>query len=153
MFHPLTGLCIISTSQKKTLTLGPCASSDDWEYTSQKTLLVNNTNLCIHAEAQRKPATLSRACSDSNSIWEVISDSNMHFSSKLSDGSNVCLDVDDNNIIVTNTCKCLSKDNKCEPGSQWFKLIDSGRRSISTTSVMSNILDSSNLLWEPLSVM
>ncbi|XP_027915564.1 glycosyl hydrolase 5 family protein-like [Vigna unguiculata] len=153
MFHPLTGLCIISTSQQKTLTLGPCASSDDWEYTSQKTLLVNNTNLCIHAEAQRKPATLSRACSDSNSIWEVISDSNMHFSSKLSDGSNVCLDVDDNNIIVTNTCKCLSKDNKCEPGSQWFKLIDSGRRSISTTSVMSNILDSSNLLWEPLSVM
>ncbi|XP_052735991.1 glycosyl hydrolase 5 family protein [Vigna angularis] len=147
MFHPLTGLCIIRKSELNTLTLGPCSSSDGWKYTSQKTLLVNNTNLCIRAETQRKPATLSSACSDSNSIWEVISDSNMHLSSKLSDGSNVCLDIDDNNIIVTNTSKCLSKDNKCEPGSQWFKLIDSGRRSISTTSAMS-ILESSKLLWE-----
>ncbi|XP_022639400.1 uncharacterized protein LOC106767003 isoform X2 [Vigna radiata var. radiata] len=144
MFHPLTGLCIIRKSELNTLTLGSCSSSDGWKYTSQKTLLVNNTNLCIRAETQRKPATLSSACSDSNSIWEVISDSNMHLSSKLSDGSNVCLDVDDNNIIVTNTCKCLSKDNKCEPGSQWFKLLDSGRRSISTTSIS----ESSNLLWE-----
>ncbi|XP_068470391.1 glycosyl hydrolase 5 family protein-like isoform X1 [Phaseolus vulgaris] len=152
MFHPVTGLCVIRKSQVNTLTLGPCSSSDGWKYTSQKSLLVNDTNLCIHGERERKPATLSTACSDSSSKWEVISDSNMHLSSKLSDGSNVCLDVDADNIIVTNTCKCLSKDNKCDPGTQWFKLIDSGRRSISTTSTMS-ILDSSNLLWKPLSVM
>ncbi|CAJ1938215.1 unnamed protein product [Sphenostylis stenocarpa] len=152
IFHPLTGLCVISKSELNTLTLGACSDSDGWEYTSHKTLLlVDNSNLCIHAEREKKPATLSMTCSDPNSKWKMISDSNMHLSSKLSDGSNVCLDVDDNNIIVTNTCKCLSKDNKCDPASQWFKLVDGGRRSISTTSTIS-ISNSSNFLWKPLSI-
>ncbi|KHN06534.1 Endoglucanase [Glycine soja] len=150
IFHPLTGLCVISKSQLTSLTLAACSSSDAWTYTPQKTLLVNNTDFCIHAEEERKPATLSMTCSDPNSKWEMISDSNMHLSSKLSDGSNLCLDVDDNNIIVTNACKCLSKDKTCDPGSQWFKLIDSGRRSISTTSTLS-MLNSPDLLWKSLS--
>ncbi|KAL2343118.1 hypothetical protein Fmac_004403 [Flemingia macrophylla] len=155
IFHPLTGLCVINKPllNTTTLTLGPCSSSDGWTYTPQKTLLVNNSNFCIRADKEGKPATLSMACSDSNSKWEIISDSNMHLSSKLTDSSNVCLDVDDNNIIVTNACKCLSKDNKCDPASQWFKLIDSGRRSISTTSTLS-MLNSPHLsdhLWKPLS--
>jgi len=144
----VTGLCVTRISELNTLQLGACSFSDGWKYTSQKTLLVNDTNLCIHAERERNPATLSTACSDSSSKWEVISDSNMHLSSKLSDGSNVCLDVDGDNNIVTNTCKCLSKDNKCDPASQWFKLIDSGRRSISTISFM----NLPNLLWKPSSV-
>ncbi|MED6216560.1 hypothetical protein PIB30_008546 [Stylosanthes scabra] len=42
------------------------------------------------------PATLSSTCSDSSSKWEM-----------------VCLDVDANNNIVTNSCKCLSKDTTC----------------------------------------
>ncbi|RDX85187.1 hypothetical protein CR513_33659, partial [Mucuna pruriens] len=150
IFHPLTSLCVISRSQLNTLALGPCSSSDGWKYTPQKTLLINNTNLCIHAEKESKPATLSMTCSDPNSKWEMISDSNMHLSSKLSDGSIVCLDVDDDNIIVTKACKCLSKDNTCDPESQWFKLIDSGRRSISTISTLS-MLNSSDLLWKPFS--
>jgi len=150
IFHPLTGLCVISKSQLTSLTLGPCSSSDAWTYTPQKTLLINNTNFCIHAEQEGKPATLSITCSDANSKWEMISDSNMHLSSKLSDGSNLCLDVDDNNIIVTTACKCLNQDKTCDPASQWFKLIDSGRRSISTTSTLS-MLNSPDILWQPLS--
>ncbi|TKY60218.1 Endoglucanase protein [Spatholobus suberectus] len=150
IFHPLTGLCVIrSESGPNTLTLGPCSFSDGWKYTPQKTILIDGTNFCIRAEKVGQPASLSTTCSDPNSKWEMISDSKLHLSSKLSDGSNVCLDVDDNNI-VTGACKCLSKDNKCDPASQWFKLIDSGKRPIPTTSTLS-MLNSPDPLWKPLS--
>ncbi|KAK7359041.1 hypothetical protein VNO77_00986 [Canavalia gladiata] len=152
IFHPLTGLCVTRKSQvEPLLTLGPCSFSDGWTYTPQNILLINDTNLCIQAQEEKKPAILSMICSDPNSKWEMISDSKMHLSSKLKGGSNLCLDVDDNNIIVTNSCKCLSKDNTCDPASQWFKLIDSGKRSISTTSALSMLNSPEDLLWKPLS--
>ncbi|KAJ6890203.1 hypothetical protein NC651_023877 [Populus alba x Populus x berolinensis] len=56
----------------------------------------------------------------------------MHLSSNASSGTTVCLDVDSNNTIVTNTCKCLSNDNACDPETQWFKLVNSTRRSTMT---------------------
>lgn len=123
IFHPLTGLCVIrkSLDDPLNLRLGPCSSSDGWEYTAQKTLSVKGTNFCLQGEGEGKQAKVGTTCSGPNSRWEMISDSKMH----LSDSAGVCLDVDTNNIIVTNTCKCLSKDNTCDPGSQWFKLVDS----------------------------
>nr|AFK37776.1 unknown [Lotus japonicus] len=96
------------------------------------------------------PAKLSIICSGPNNKWEMISDSKLHLSFKVNNGFSVCLDVDENNNIVTNFCKCLSRDVKCDPGSQWFKLIDSGRRSMSTTSALS-MLNLPDLLWKPLS--
>ncbi|CAL5418843.1 unnamed protein product [Camellia sinensis] len=58
----------------------------------------------------------------------------MHLSSKLAaDGDAICLDVDSSsNIIITNTCKCLNRDNKCNPASQWFKVVNSTRSSCVT---------------------
>ncbi|KAG6713861.1 hypothetical protein I3842_05G174200 [Carya illinoinensis] len=53
----------------------------------------------------------------------------MHISTKVGDGTTVCLDVDSSNNLVTTTCKCISRDNMCDPGSQWFKLVDSTRSS------------------------
>jgi hypothetical protein len=35
----------------------------------------------------------------------------IHLSSMVSNGT----------TIVINTCKCLSRGNTCDPGSQWFK--------------------------------
>ncbi|CAL0325093.1 unnamed protein product [Lupinus luteus] len=129
IFHPLTGLCVLRKSNLDPLTLGPCSSSDGWKYTPQKILSIKGTYFCIQAVKEGMPAKLSIICSDPNSKWEMISDSKLHLSTKVSDGSNVCLDVDASNIIVTNACKCLGRDSSCDPGSQWFKLIDSGRRS------------------------
>ncbi|XP_062158087.1 glycosyl hydrolase 5 family protein-like [Alnus glutinosa] len=126
IFHPSTGLCVLRKSWFDPLTLGPCTSSDFWKYTPQKTLTVKGTYFCLQAEGLGKPARLSIMCADPNSKWEAISDSKMHLSSKVGKDS-VCLDVDSNNIVVTNTCKCLSRDNMCDPGSQWFKLVDSTR--------------------------
>ncbi|KAK7318680.1 hypothetical protein RJT34_03385 [Clitoria ternatea] len=148
IFHPSTGLCVIRKSSEEPLKLGPCSFSEGWKYTPQKTLLINDSNFCIQVENEKKPVTLGTICSNPNSKWEIISDSMMHLSSKLSDGSSLCLDVDDNNIIVSNACKCLSKDNSCDPRSQWFKLIDTGKRSIPTALSMLNAPD---LLWKPLS--
>ncbi|CAK8578729.1 unnamed protein product [Lathyrus sativus] len=134
IFHPLTGLCVIWKFSEKQLKLGPCFSSDGWDYTPQNILLRKETNECIKVVNEGKPATLSTSCSGDDSKWDMISDSKLHLSSKT---SNVCLDVDGNNNIVTNACKCLSQDKSCDPASQWFKIIDSGKRSIQSSSTFS----------------
>jgi len=121
----------------RSIDIGSCYLSDGWKYTPQKILSIKGTYFCMQAGSEGMPATLGIMCSDPNSRWEMISDSKLHLSSKLSDDSNVCLDVDDNNNIVTNACKCLSKDRTCDPSSQWFKPIDSGSRSMLTTSTSS----------------
>ncbi|KAH1196419.1 Glycosyl hydrolase 5 family protein [Glycine max] len=124
IFHPLTGLCI--SGKLEPLKLGPCSNSEGWEYTAQKVLSVKGRNsTCLQAEGEGKEAKLGNECS----VWEIISDSKLHLSSKINNASDVCLDVDSNNNIVTNACKCLSGDKTCDPASQWFKLVDSTRKS------------------------
>ncbi|KDP26669.1 hypothetical protein JCGZ_17827 [Jatropha curcas] len=129
IFHPLTGLCVQRKSMLEPLKLGPCTDSEAWRYTPQKILSLKGTYFCLQADELGKPAKLGVICTDSDSKWDVISDSNMHLSSKISNGTTICLDVDSNNTIVINTCKCLSRDNTCDPGSQWFKLVNSTRSS------------------------
>ncbi|KAI7981005.1 hypothetical protein LOK49_Contig82G00007 [Camellia lanceoleosa] len=136
IFHPLTGQCIHRKSLLEPLKLGPCTDSEAWSYnTQQKTLTIKGTYFCLQAAGLNKPAKLGVICSDSTSKWELISDSKMHLSSKLTtDGAAVCLDVDpSSNIIITNNCKCLNRDNMCDPGSQWFKIVNSTRSSSVTT--------------------
>ncbi|KAK4429754.1 Glycosyl hydrolase 5 family protein [Sesamum alatum] len=128
LFHPMTGLCVTRSSLVEPLVLGPCSEAEAWSYTPQQTLTISRTYFCLQADALGQPAKLGIVCTDASSKWEAVSDSKMHLSSKLQDGTVVCLDVDSDNNIVTNNCKCLdNKNNKCDPASQWFKLIDSTR--------------------------
>lgn len=127
LFHPMTGLCVKRQSLLQPLALGPCSEAEAWTYTPQKILTIKGTYFCLQADALRNPAKLGIICSNANSKWEAISDSKMHLSSKLKDGADVCLDIDSDNNIVTNNCKCLDKNSKCDPGSQWFKIINSTR--------------------------
>ncbi|XP_042485936.1 glycosyl hydrolase 5 family protein-like [Macadamia integrifolia] len=130
MYHPSTGLCVLEQSETQTLKLGPCDKSQAWDYTTEKTLLLNGlgqpanpeTSLCLQADVLGQPAKLGRNCTETTSKWEKISDSGMH----LSINGAVCLDIDSSNTIITNTCKCLT-DNTCDPSSQWFKLVTSSR--------------------------
>ncbi|XP_047316407.1 glycosyl hydrolase 5 family protein-like [Impatiens glandulifera] len=126
IFHPSTGLCVLRKLLTDPLKLGSCTGSDAWEYTNQKTLIVKGTYFCLKADKLGKPAKISILCTDKSTKWEMISDSKMHLSSRIDDGTTVCLDVEpDTNILITNRCKCLSKSNTCDPGSQWFKLVNS----------------------------
>ncbi|KAL3511360.1 hypothetical protein ACH5RR_030761 [Cinchona calisaya] len=127
IYHPATGLCVQRKSLLEPLELGPCSEAEAWGYSRQKILTIKGTYYCLQADELGQPAKLGIICTDANSKWETISDSKMHLSSKLHSKRDVCLDVDSNNIIVTNNCKCLSIDNSCDPGSQWFKIIDSSR--------------------------
>ncbi|KAI7988897.1 hypothetical protein LOK49_LG13G00526 [Camellia lanceoleosa] len=130
IFHPLTGQCLQRKSLLEPLNLGPCTDSEAWIYnTQQKTITIKGTYFCLQADGLNKPVKLGVICSGSTSKWEPISDSNMHLSSKLAHhGAHVCLDVDPNsNTIVTNTCKCLKIRHKCDPASQWFKIVNSTR--------------------------
>ncbi|KAJ9671656.1 hypothetical protein PVL29_025388 [Vitis rotundifolia] len=112
IFHPSTGLCILLESWAKPLKLGPCTESDAWGY-PPKTVGLG------------KPAKLSIICTEPGSNWDIISDSKMYLSTKLGDSTTVCLDVDSSSSIVTDACKCLGRDDMCDPGSQWFKVVDS----------------------------
>lgn len=126
IYHPLTGLCIVGSSFFGPLRLGSCDESIPWTYPTQKTLTIQGTFLSLRAEGLGKPAKL---VSKWGSKWETISDSKLHFSTRTKNGVALCLDIDSTNKIVTNRCKCLSGDSSCDPSSQWFKLVDSTRRS------------------------
>ncbi|EXB82480.1 hypothetical protein L484_027655 [Morus notabilis] len=128
IFHPSTGLCVVRKSFTDALTLGPCSKSDGWYYTPQKILEIKGTYFCLQVDDVGKPARLGIICMESDSKWEIISDSKLHLAAKTSSGTTVCLDVDSNNVVVTNLCKCLSRDSSCDPGSQWFQLVDTTRR-------------------------
>ncbi|XP_006483983.1 glycosyl hydrolase 5 family protein [Citrus sinensis] len=134
IYHPATGLCVQRKSFLDPLTLGPCTESEAWSYTPHKTISLKGAYFCLQAKHVGKPAKLGIICTDCGSTWEIISDSKMHLSSKADNGTTVCLDVDSSNTIVTNTCKCLSRDKTCDPASQWFKLVDSTRSSTTTKS-------------------
>ncbi|KAE8670465.1 Cytochrome P450 86A2 [Hibiscus syriacus] len=129
IFPPLTVLCITRKSFAHRLRLGPCTDSYAWSYNPKKALLVTGTHLCLQADKSGTSAKLGIFCSGSNSKWEMISDSKMYLSAKLRDGNFVCLDVASDNTIISNRCKCINKDNTCDPSSQWFKLVDSTRSS------------------------
>nr|XP_004239150.1 glycosyl hydrolase 5 family protein [Solanum lycopersicum] len=138
IFHPMTGLCVQRTSLLQPLELGPCSEAEAWSYAPAKALIVLGTYFCLQADDKLgQPAKLGMICSDDSSKWDIISDSKMHLSSKLQDATSVCLDVDPNNVIVTQTCKCLNtNDTTCDPGSQWFKIIDSTRTTKITKSFL-----------------
>ncbi|XP_057530023.1 glycosyl hydrolase 5 family protein-like [Amaranthus tricolor] len=123
IYHPLTGKCILRKSIMG-VNLGNCSESNHWSYTPQKTLIIEYSYFCLKAQGMNRPARLSIICPGTGTIWAPISDSELHLAVTLSDNTTACLDVDSGNNLITTTCKCLSKDNGCDPGSQWFTLVD-----------------------------
>nr|XP_028951691.1 glycosyl hydrolase 5 family protein-like isoform X2 [Malus domestica] len=136
IFHPATGLCLLKVGFLGPLKLGPCSQSGAWTYSSRKVLTLKGTYFCIQADELNKPAAVGILCTTTNSQWDIISDSKLHLQSKTTDGTEVCLDVDSSNTVVTSSCKCLSRDNSCDPASQWFKLVDSTINSTPTSPIL-----------------
>ncbi|GAB2280558.1 hypothetical protein Dimus_015185 [Dionaea muscipula] len=131
IFHPSTGLCILSRYQL--LRLGPCSESAAWSYTAERTLKTDGASSCLQAGASGQPAKLG-VCSSPGAKWIAISDSRMHLSATLPGGTAVCLDVNSKNFIITSPCRCLSNDGACDPTSQWFNIVDSTRHPQAQTS-------------------
>ena len=116
IYHPSTGLCI----QRKPVMgvqLGNCLESNHWTYTPEKSLTIKGSYFCLQAQGLNSPARLSIQCAGMGTSWTPISDSKLHLSATLRKSSNVCLDVDSNNNVITSKCKCLSKDSN---SSVWF---------------------------------
>ncbi|KAL7610229.1 glycosyl hydrolase 5 family protein [Lactuca sativa] len=150
IFHPSTGLCVQRRSFFKPLILGPCSEAEHWDYTAREILTIKGTYYCLQADGIGKNAKLGIICTDQSSKWEPISASKLHLSSKINNGTIVCLDVDSENNIVTNNCKCLTNGNTCDPASQWFTIINatSGSSAAKGYFPISSILQSfgANLL-------
>ncbi|KAJ3675307.1 hypothetical protein LUZ60_004349 [Juncus effusus] len=128
IFHPLSGLCVLSDFSSKLVKLGSCFDSKAWNYTYDNKLIIKETDYCLQAVGMGKNVKISTDCDKSNSNWNLLSDSKMHVSTKLSkSGKNLCLDVGNDGSLVTNECKCLNFNATCSPEIQWFKIILSNR--------------------------
>ncbi|KAK1381541.1 Cellulase domain-containing protein [Heracleum sosnowskyi] len=147
IYHPASGLCVLRKSLFEPLKLGPCSMSEAWEYSPRNVLTIKGTYFCLQADKIGKPAKLSILCNGDNTKWEAISDSKMHLASKLDNGSVVCLDVDSDNSVITDTCKCLNGEKKCDPGKQWFKIVNSTHDASATNSLLA-IKDATDLVQE-----
>ncbi|KAF3775361.1 Endoglucanase [Nymphaea thermarum] len=143
VFHPLTGQCVTRQSVLwEPLKLGPCTdSAAAWTYTTDHTLQPQGSELCVKAIGQGEAVKLGIFCSEANSRWDPVSASKMHLASNSSDGTSMyCLDADAaSQNIITNPCKCLDKsDQKCDPASQWFKIITTTRDPAAATAQPAN---------------
>ncbi|XP_043687894.1 glycosyl hydrolase 5 family protein-like [Telopea speciosissima] len=127
IYHPLTGLCIPKSPDAPPVypvKLGSCVQSEAWTYTPEKNLQIKDAYYCLQADGEGKPVKFGTDtdCKSPNAKWERISSSKFHFSTMVGN-TTLCLDIDSNNTIVTNQCKCLT--GSCEPASQWFHIIPS----------------------------
>ncbi|PIA64506.1 hypothetical protein AQUCO_00100171v1 [Aquilegia coerulea] len=130
IYHPSTGFCVQNNSSMDQLSLGLCEESTAWMYnTTQKTIMMSGADSCLQAVEMGTPVQLGGDCSNfTTSMWEMISDSKLHLSSNLTNGDTVCMDID-NGVVIASPCRCLKEDTKCDPSSQWFKIIESRRES------------------------
>ena len=122
IYHPSTSSCILRELVSDPLKLGPCTNSDPWSYTPQKNLLIKGTYFCLQATGLGKPVRLGVICTEENSQWEMVGDSKKtHLSSKLADGTAICLDVEQDGTIVSNPCRRQASGE--ERDNQWFDML------------------------------
>ncbi|XP_074576119.1 glycosyl hydrolase 5 family protein-like [Curcuma longa] len=126
ILHPLTGLCVSADDSSQRLVLsdvGRCA--DRWSYPGHRTLSLNNgsSSSCATAGGVGKEVRLAEC--ETSSTWTLLSDSQLHVSTQMEDGTSLCLEVGgDGRTVVTNPCRCLSSDSSCDPQGQWFVLVN-----------------------------
>ncbi|KAG0496073.1 hypothetical protein HPP92_000764 [Vanilla planifolia] len=122
IFHPATNSCILRKHLEDPLKLASCEIGESWNYTPQKFLTALGTYFCLQAVGPGLPAKLGIVCTVSDSQWSIESESGRkHLSTKLEDGTVLCLDVDEDNTIITNPCTSSSTD--AQGDSQWFEII------------------------------
>ena len=127
LFHPATGRCIVQDDGNAPLRLGPCNRTKAWSYTAEQAIQLVGTNLCLSESGEGQRVKLGNCNGeDSRMKWDLISDSKMHVSSQSAKVS-LCLDVADGGTLITNQCRCLSEDQNCDPGGQWFKMVPSAK--------------------------
>ena len=128
IYHPPTSSCVLRKLVSDPLNLGPCTSSDPWSYTQQKNLIIKGTYFCLQATGPGKPVRLSIICTPEETQWETVGDSERtHLSTKLADGTAVCLDVKQDGTIVSNPCKTQGSAEEEEYDSQWFHMVTGPR--------------------------
>ena len=123
IFHPSTGLCILKKPVKG-VQLGNCLESNHWTCTPQHTLRIKGSYLCLQAQGLNLPARLSTLCPGREQDGHESQTRNYIFQLHWAGGVVFVWMLMPNNNLFTTTCKCLSKDNNCDPGSQWFKFVD-----------------------------
>ena len=124
IYHPPTSSCVLRELVSDPLNLGPCTNSDPWSYTPQKFLMIKGTYFCLQAIGEGKPVRLSVICTPAETQWEMVGDSERtHLSTKLADGTDVCLDVEQDGTIISNPCRRQDSAEGEKYDSQWFNMV------------------------------
>ncbi|WOL15582.1 glycosyl hydrolase 5 family protein-like [Canna indica] len=116
IFSPTVELCAVrkvEPASRFKLQLGPCDQAQQWTYTPEKMLIADGESLCLQAIGAGKAVGFGVLCHNTDSTWELMTNSKEQFSTRIP-GSTLCLDLDPNNILISNPCGQ-------QPG-QWFTL-------------------------------
>lgn len=128
MFHPLTGKCAHANGSNNELVLGDCKSHSEWSFEGDGSpIRLMDSAMCLKAEGEGLPATLSEHCLSPQSSWKSVSKTGLHLATSHGNGPLLCLEMEsDSSKIVTRKCICIDEnDSSCldNPQSQWFQLI------------------------------
>lgn len=128
MFHPLTGKCAHANGSNNELVLGDCKSHSEWSFEGDGSpIRLMDSAMCLKAESEGLPATLSEHCLSPQSSWKSVSKTGLHLATSHGNGPLFCLEMEsDSSKIVTRKCICIDEnDSSCldNPQSQWFQLI------------------------------
>ncbi|KAH6761019.1 hypothetical protein C2S51_017968 [Perilla frutescens var. frutescens] len=128
LYHPLSGQCIHAS--KSNVYVGSCSGFSRWNHDgNQNSIQLRDTEMCLSANGDGIPVTLSRACNNRQSQWEFLSDSKFQVANRDEHGNYLCLDWDPNKSsrVLTKKCFCLEQNASINclesPQTQWFKLI------------------------------
>jgi len=127
LFHPSTGYCA-HVSDDKEVVMGDCKSNSLWSFEGDGSpIRLMNSGMCLKADGEGLPPSLSEDCLSAQSSWKAVSMSGLHLASFGKDGEVLCLEKDSNSTkIVTTKCICIGDDDpSCldDPLNQWFRLV------------------------------
>ncbi|KAL3676333.1 hypothetical protein R1sor_026281 [Riccia sorocarpa] len=128
LFHPGTGLCLLSDSNSS-LVLSSCQSDAGvWDYNPGDglTLKLKGSTSVVTATAEGALAKLSDVVNCSTCNWVLSGDRGIQFAVEV-DGKKLCLDGKSGSAVTTEGCLCLNR-SECRgtqvvPTSQWFEFI------------------------------
>ncbi|XP_019160450.1 PREDICTED: uncharacterized protein LOC109157019 [Ipomoea nil] len=125
LYHPLSGKCARVDSGR--LHMSDCLGASRWAHGADgMPISLLGMSMCLTAERDGLPATLSRHCMNEGSRWNLAS--MLQLANKGNDGVELCLDYDSSyssSLILTRKCVGLKEDDMRNPQTQWFKLIAS----------------------------
>lgn len=123
MYHPATGTCSMANTKDNQVYQVDCSQKSGWDHTSDGTpISLHNDASCLTVAGEGLPVTLTKQCTDTKSLWSLMSDLKLHIGVKDPKGGDLCLEwgaSGNATVLVSNKCDLQSDTSQ----TQWFQLL------------------------------